>query len=64
MNHIERRSPWLTVQEAAKRLKLSTRTLQNYIYNKKIKYHVSETGTKRLKIDDVDSFLKPINPKH
>jgi excisionase family DNA binding protein len=57
---IERRSPWLTVGEAAKRLKLSPRTLRNYMVRKKITYHQSETGTKRFTIQDIDSFLKPV----
>jgi len=53
-------SPWLTFEEAAARLKLHKRTLQNYVSRGKIQYHQSETGTKRFKIEDVDAFLKPV----
>jgi excisionase family DNA binding protein len=59
---VEVESPWLTVSEAAARLKLSPRTLQNYIQQKKIGYYESETGTKRLTVENIDSFLRPVEP--
>jgi len=53
-------SPWLTFQEAADRLKLTKRTLQNYASRGRIQAYRSEMGTKRFRIEDVDNFLKPI----
>jgi len=56
-------SPWLTVEEAATRLKLNKRTLQNYLSRGLIRYHTNPvTKTKRLKVEDVDSFLQPVEP--
>ena len=49
--------PWLTVDETAARLRLSKRTVQNYISRGAIKTYRSSTGTVRIHIKDADAFL-------
>lgn len=54
----ENESPWLTVKEAAKRLKIKDGTLRNYMYRGLIPFYKQpNTGTVRLKIDEVDAWM-------
>lgn len=54
----EANSPWLTVKEAAARLKLKPGTLRNYMSKKLIPFYRNpDTGTVRLREDDVDAWL-------
>ncbi|MFP4309856.1 MAG: helix-turn-helix domain-containing protein [Desulfococcaceae bacterium] len=51
-------TPWLTVKEAADRLRLKPGTLRNYMTRKLIPYHRNpHTGTVRLRRDEVDAWL-------
>lgn len=51
-------SPWLTVDEAAQRLKLKPGTLRNYISRGLFPIHINkQTGTRRIHVDDVDNWL-------
>lgn len=51
-------SPWLTVKEAAARLKLKPGTLRNYMSRRLIPFHRNPvTGTVRLREDEVDAWL-------
>lgn len=51
-------SPWLTVREAAERLRLKPGTLRNYMSRGLIPHHRNPlTGTVRLRMDEVDDWL-------
>lgn len=56
------RDEWLTIEEAAKYLKLSVPAIRKYIGNGKLK-HYRNGRIIRIKQSDLDSFLKPIEPK-
>lgn len=50
-------TPWLTLDEAAKYLKLSKRTLQNYVSRKLVPVCISPTNTKRFRKDALDKWM-------
>lgn len=54
-----RYSPWMTLEEAGRYLKLSTETLKNYTYRGVIPYYKQPlTGTKRFHKDELDAWIK------
>lgn len=69
LNRIERiafdvRSPWLTVNEATKYIKLSERTLRRWIANGILKSYRMPKGGRRILRRDLDSITmygKPYN---
>lgn len=53
--------PLLTIRETANLLALSTRTVQRYIAEGKLRaYRVGGEKTIRIKLVDVDALLKPV----
>jgi excisionase family DNA binding protein len=56
------RDEWLTIEEAAKYLKLSIPAIRKYISNGKLK-HYRNGRIIRIKKSDLDSFLKPSEPR-
>ena len=49
---------WLTINEAARKLKLSVRTLRNYMSGRKIPFYKNpQTGTTRIRADELDSWM-------
>jgi excisionase family DNA binding protein len=51
--------PWLTIEEAASRLRLSPKTLRNYISRGVFPVHQNpETGTRRVHVKDCDEWLQ------
>lgn len=52
------KTPWLTITEAAERLRLNPKTLRNYISRGLMPVHRNPlTGTVRLRVDEVDNWL-------
>ena len=52
-------SPWLTATEAAAYLRLSLKTLRNYMYQGAIPYYKSPlTGTLRFKASELDAWME------
>jgi excisionase family DNA binding protein len=49
---------WLTIKEAAERLKLSIAAIRKYIRLRKLPYY-RQGRVVRLKKSDVDNFLRP-----
>jgi len=56
------RDEWLTIEEAGNYLKLSIPAIRKYIGNGKLK-HYRNGRIIRIKKSDLDSFLKPIEPR-
>jgi len=57
---MEQNSPWLTVQEAAERMRLKSKTLRNYISRGLVPvYRNPHTGTVRIRKDEIDKWLEP-----
>jgi len=54
---VSNKSPWLTLKEAASRIKVTPDTLSNYISRGLFPYCKSMAGTKRFHIEDVDRWL-------
>jgi excisionase family DNA binding protein len=54
---------WLTIEEAANYLKLSVPAIRKYIGSGRLK-HYRNGRIIRLKKSDLDSFLKPIEPRN
>ncbi len=51
-------SPWMTIKEAAARIRLKPGTLRNYISKGKIPVHRNhEVGSIRLRVEEVDSWI-------
>ncbi len=57
-------SPWMTIKEAAARVRLKPGTLRNYISKKKIPVHRNpSTGMVRLKVGELDDWIQGKTPK-
>ena len=54
---IQRTSRWMTVNEAASYLKLSTRSIRRYLNMGTIPQHRLTTGTIRIERKDLDSMV-------
>ena len=58
LSRVNRRpSPWFTVKEAAEYLRSSERQIRRYIDDKHLKANRLPTGSIRVHISDLDSFI-------
>jgi len=51
-------SPWLTLEEAAAYVKLTKKTLQNYVSKRVVPFGRSPAGTLRFNVLELDSWLR------